>query len=199
MRPFILAVILLTTVDSSRAQQARTNLHVCEGCEAIYERSFDDLGWETTIPDKNEPGEPMVISGIVYQTDGSSPAEGVVLYVYHTNAEGVYPKRGNEKKWARRHGYLRGWMKTDADGRYRFTSIRPATYPSRTEPAHVHITLKEPNRQEYWIDAFRFDDDPLVTEKFKNDRQNRGGSGIISLRIDDEGVWMGDREIVLEY
>jgi len=199
MRPFILAVILLTTVDSSRAQQARTNLHVCEGCEAIYERSFDDLGWETTIPDKNEPGEPMVISGIVYQTDGSSPAEGVVLYVYHTNAEGVYPKRGDEKKWARRHGYLRGWMKTDADGRYRFTSIRPATYPSRTEPAHVHITLKEPNRQEYWIDAFRFDDDPLVTEKFKNDRQNRGGSGIISLRIDDEGVWMGDREIVLEY
>jgi len=199
MRPFILAVILLTTVNSSRAQQARTNLHVCEGCEAIYEHAFDDLGWETTIPDKNEPGEPMVISGIVYQTDGSSPAEGVVLYVYHTNAEGVYPKRGDEKKWARRHGYLRGWMKTDADGRYRFTSIRPATYPSRSEPAHVHITLKEPNRQEYWIDAFRFDDDPLVTEKFKNDRQNRGGSGIISLRIDDEGVWMGDREIVLEY
>lgn len=29
--------------------QSRPDLYVCEGCEAIYERSFDDLSWRTTI------------------------------------------------------------------------------------------------------------------------------------------------------
>lgn len=199
MRPLIIPVILLSLTGLCQAQQTRPNLYVCEGCEAIYEHSFENLSWETTIPDDTEPGEPTIISGIVYQTDGSTPAEGVILYVYHTNAEGVYPKRGDEKKWARRHGYLRGWMKTDADGRYRFTTIRPATYPSNTEPAHIHIILKERKRQEYWIDAYHFEGDPLLTEEQTFNRQQRGDSGIIPLVLNEKGVWIGVRNIVLEY
>ena len=90
-------------------------------------------------------------------------------------------------------------MKTDAEGRYRFTSIRPATYPSNAGPAHIHIVLKEPERQEYWIDAYNFEGDPLLTKEYTDDRQQRGGSGIIPLRLSDKGVWIGARDIVLEF
>src|SRR5512134_1672562 len=35
-----------------------------------------------------EPGERLVITGTIYQNDGRTPAAGVVLYAYHTNAAG---------------------------------------------------------------------------------------------------------------
>src|SRR5215217_3882971 len=59
----------------------------CEGCEAIYESpvSFEKLSWADTLPDFNEPGPKLEISGTVYQKDGKIPAAGVVLYVYHTD------------------------------------------------------------------------------------------------------------------
>jgi protocatechuate 3,4-dioxygenase, beta subunit len=82
----------------------------------------------------NEPGERMVITGTIVRRDGKTPAKNVLLYVYHTNAKGVYPKRGNESGNAQRHGYLRGWLRTDAQGRYRIESIRPVPIPAAAIP-----------------------------------------------------------------
>ncbi len=42
--------------------------------------------------------------------------------------------------------------------------LKPAAYPGRTDPAHIHITIKEPDKSEYYIDDFLFDDDPLLIE-----------------------------------
>lgn len=180
------------------AQSTREDLYACEGCEAIYEHPFDDLSWQTVIPPEGEPGEPLLLSGTVYQPDGRTPAPGVVLYAHHTNAEGVYPTRGDETGWARRHGYLRGWVKTDAEGRYRFQTIRPAHYPGRSGPAHIHLIVKEPDRPEYWIDDVVFEDDPAVTPRYRRERRDRGGSGIIRLTRDEDGTWHGTRDVILE-
>ncbi len=86
----------------------------CEGCEAIHESPlpFNNLNWKVTLPDYNDARPKTFVSGVVYQKDGKTPAPGVVLYVYHTDQTGVYPKKGNETGWGKRHGYLRGWMKT---------------------------------------------------------------------------------------
>ena len=182
---------------SAVAQEARQNLYRCEGCEAIHEHSFDDLTWHTTISPEDEPGEPFVLEGTVYRADGSTPAAGVIVYAYHTDHKGVYPTRGDEEGWAQRHGYLRGWTKTNEDGRYRFTTIRPAMYPSRTTPAHVHMTVKEPGKKEYWIEAVVFEGDPYLDEDHLGGDDPRGGSGLIALTQED-GVWRGRRDIVLE-
>ena len=126
------------------------------------------------------------------------PAAGVIVYAYHTNAGGVYPTRGDEQGWGRRHGYLRGWVKTNERGEYRFDTIRPGGYPGRTDPAHIHMIVKEPDRQEYWIDEVVFEDDPRVTERYRSAQQNRGGNGVIRLTRDQAGGWSGRRDIVLE-
>ncbi|MGD8867838.1 MAG: hypothetical protein PVI01_09410 [Gemmatimonadales bacterium] len=193
-RLLICALLVPTTL----AAQSRPDLYRCEGCEAIYEHSFDDLAWSTVIPPADEPGDRLVLSGRVYQADGVTPAPGVIVYVHHTNAEGIYPTRGDESGWGRRHGYLRGWVKSNERGEYRFETIRPAPYPGRDDPAHIHMTIKEPDRQEYWIDQVVFSDDPRVTDEYRAGRENRGGSGIVTPTRDASGTWIVRRDIVLE-
>src|SRR4029078_13597032 len=94
------------------------------------------LGPRTRIAGPTEPGERMEISGVILGTDGRTPANGVILYVYHTDATGDHTPPAEQTADARRHGHLRGWMRTGADGAYAFTTIRPVPYPGRAIPAH---------------------------------------------------------------
>lgn len=185
-------------VLSACGQMPRPDLYRCEGCEAIHEHPFEDLSWQTVIPPEGEPGDPLLLSGIVYERDGTTPAPGVVIYAHHTNAAGVYPPAEGATGWARRHGYLRGWVKTDAQGRYQFRTIRPASYPNSEAPAHIHLIIKEPDHREYWIDDVVFEGDPYVTASRRQRQHPRGGSGVITLTRDAEGRWHGTRDIVLE-
>lgn len=170
----------------------------CEGCEAIYESpvSFKDLKSVVTLPDFNEPGPKMEISGTIYKTDGKVPAPGVVLYIYHTDQTGHYSPKGNATGWEKRHGYIRGWVKTNAKGEYKFYTLRPAPYPGGNIEAHIHPIIKEPGKSEYWIDEYVFDDDPLVTPDFRNKMQQRGGMGVIKLQ-NKNGILIGHRDIIL--
>jgi protocatechuate 3,4-dioxygenase beta subunit len=128
--------------------------------------------------------------------DTKTPAENVILYVYHTNSEGIYETKGNEKGWGKRHGYIRGWIKTGKDGKYTFYTSRPAAYPNTDEPEHIHITVKEPKRNEYYIDAVVFSDDELLTSENKKALTNRGGSGIVT-PVNENGILTVNRDIIL--
>lgn len=169
----------------------------CEGCEAVFEFGSKKLTSIDTLPDFKEVGPKLEISGTIYQADGKTPAKDVILYVYHTDQKGVYPQKGNETGWAKRHGYLRGWIKTNADGKYKFYTLRPASYPNTRAPQHIHPVIKEPNRNEYYIDEYLFADDPYLDEKERTNQQKRGGSGIIALTRRQDGTWVGKRDIVL--
>ena len=170
----------------------------CEGCEAIYASpvSFEKLNWIDTLPDFNEPGPKLVISGIVYEHDGKTPAKNIVLYVYHTDQTGHYTNKYNEAGYAGRNGYIKGWMKTNEKGEYKFYTLMPAHYPGTNIPAHIHPVIKEPVMNEYYIDEYLFNDDPMLTSSEKKKEEQRGGSGIISLQKKG-GVLYGERNIIL--
>jgi protocatechuate 3,4-dioxygenase beta subunit len=170
----------------------------CEGCEAVYETPvpFEKLSSVVTLPDFKEPGPRMEISGIIYKADGKTPAPDVVLYIYHTDQTGKYTKKGNETGWGKRHGYIRGWVRSNAKGEYKFYTLRPAPYPGGKIAAHIHPVIKEPGMKEYWIDEFVFDDDPMVTAGFRNKMEQRGGSGVIKLHSEN-GLLTGHRDIIL--
>ena len=57
--------------------------------------------------------------------------------------------------------------KTDAEGRYRFTTIRPGAYPWRNHanawrPAHIHFSVFGHSMLERLVTQMYFPDDPLL-------------------------------------
>lgn len=159
----------------------------CEGCSAIYACPvpFASLHWIDTLPDFSEKGPKLLISGTVYQRNGKTPAPDVVLYVYHTNQQGKYTNRFEEAGDAGRHGYIKGWIKTNKNGQYKFYTLKPGHYPGRSAPAHVHLIVKEPDKNEYWVDDVLFDDDPLLTATELARLQERGGKGLVQLKKEE--------------
>ena len=74
-------------------------------------------------------GDPVTLIGFVLTRD-CQPISGAIVDLWHANRDGEYDNRGFR---------LRGYQKTDADGRYFFVTIRPAEYGSRTPHYHVKV------------------------------------------------------------
>ena len=139
----------------------------CEGCEEVFEGLPATLASSARIAPPDEPGQPLRIEGTVRDRSGR-PAAGVIVYAYHTDSRGIYPERGA----ARPHGRLRGWAKTEAKGRYRFDTIRPAGYSDTDIPQHVHMHVIEVGRCTYYIDDILFEDDPRLTPEQKRQSES---------------------------
>lgn len=92
----------------------------------------------------SEPGSPLTIRGQLLGVNGS-PAADAIVFGYHTDREGLYDRRENgPHSWR-----LRGWVKTDKEGRFTFETIRPGSYPNSNNPPHVHFTAFLPNGERY--------------------------------------------------
>jgi protocatechuate 3,4-dioxygenase beta subunit len=163
----------------------------CEGCDLVFEGMPAEIAPVARIAPAEQPGEPLRIEGTVTNPDGS-PAPGTIVYAYHTDAGGIYPRA------ATRHGALRAWARAGGDGRYRFDTIRPGGYPETDIPQHVHLHVIEPGRCTYWIDDIVFRDDPRLTERqIRFHDRGRGGSGIVTPRREADGTWVAVRDIRL--
>jgi Dioxygenase len=85
---------------------------------------------------------------------------------------------------------LRGWARTDAEGRYEFRTIRPARYPGDGPPAHVHFYLTGPGYPRQEAEELQFEGDPKVTPDMA-ERSRRAGrfGGVRPLTRGTDGVW----------
>ena len=147
-----------------------------------------------------EPGDKMIIKGTIFKQDGKTPYQGVILYAYQTDNNGYYSKSGKEKGAQKWHGRLHGWCKTDQNGKYEIRSIRPAPYPNNRIPAHIHMVIKEPlNNKTYYISDIVFKDDKMVNDLYlRSISSKQGGSGVVDLKKSNQGIWRGERNIVLK-
>ncbi|MEO8435559.1 MAG: protocatechuate 3,4-dioxygenase [Pyrinomonadaceae bacterium] len=154
-----------------------------------------NVPWRTTIVNDSEPGPPLIVSGTIYAPDGRTPLEGINLFVYQTDATGRYSTTGGDNRNTRIHGLVR----TNAEGRYEFRTIKPGSYPGTRNPAHIHAYVSGPNYPEYWIDEYLFEDDLFITPE---QRQKLGGKGtfasILSVQRGSDGVLRATRDIKIE-
>jgi protocatechuate 3,4-dioxygenase, beta subunit len=154
-----------------------------------------DVTWKSVLSKKSNRDEAMIISGTVYEPDGKTPAPNVLIYFYHTDSEGYYNRKRDGEPL---HGHFRGWMLTDAKGRYEFSSIRPAAYPERKFAAHVHMTLTGKNFREESIDSILFEGDPLISREERQTAGRKGGfNPIVKLEKGASGTWQATRDIQL--
>lgn len=184
-------VMVTMPLATSRAAQEPVIGGPCEGCELVFIEQPSQTGSSARIAGTTERGRPLVIEGHVTTADGK-PAAGVIIYAYHTDDGGEYPHGITA------HGRLRGWVRTDSTGAYRFDTIRPGAYPARNIPQHVHMHVIEPGRGTYYIDDLLFDDDPLLTvDRLKAPRAGRGGDGLAHPHVDRQSIWHVRRDIAL--
>ena len=149
-------------------------------------RSSAAPSWKTSVVPENEPGESLIVSGTIYAPDGHTAMEGVTLWVYQTDATGHYSPL-SESGGDNRNTRLHGLMKTNSEGRYEFRTIKPAPYPGRNNPAHIHAYVSSPGYPEYWIDEFLFEGDPYLTEEMKQKFGGKGSqSSILKLTRDND-------------
>ncbi|HJQ35749.1 MAG TPA: hypothetical protein VKB93_01290 [Thermoanaerobaculia bacterium] len=149
------------------------------------------IGSVGRIAPPNEPGTPMIIHGRVFQRDGKTPIAGAIVFAYHTDHKGVY--NVNEAPGWR----LRGWAKSDASGRFEFRTIRPAPYPGRRIPAHLHLTIEGPRIARRGTDEVRFLDDPFVTAAEKQRSVAAGAFGWVRPVTTKAGVQHVDLNVRL--
>ena len=114
---------------------------------------------------KDGVGEPMLVSGRVIDTAGQ-PIADATLDVWQTAPNGFYDVQDPQQPAFN----LRGVFTTGVDGRYRFTTVKPSSYPIPDDgpvgemlkvagrhpyrPAHIHFIVTAP--------GFR----PIVTHLF---------------------------------
>ena len=155
------------------------------------------LSWRTKVVSDAEPGEPLVVEGRIFDADGKTPLEGVVLYFYHTDARGIYSDA--DGSGGPPNPRLKGWLKTDAQGRYEFATIKPASYPNSRNPAHIHAKTSGAGRAEQWIEEFWFDGDPHIGAASLERAKAEGRfSPVMTIRRDAAGVLRCTRDIRLK-
>ncbi|MFD2514837.1 intradiol ring-cleavage dioxygenase [Pontibacter locisalis] len=187
-----LAIFLAISCKGQEGQKQLQAFGRCDGCEAVLEFGKKELAPVDTLPDFDKHEPKLKLTGTVYQPDGKTPAPNVVLFVYHTNPEGKYPKKGDEKGWAKMQGYVRGWVKTDEKGQYTIYTFKPGSYGSGA--AHIHAAVLEPDGKYYFIDDYTFEGDPNLGDPQKS--KNKGGAGLVMLR-NESGLQAAERDIVL--
>lgn len=128
--------------------------------------------FRTRLCEPDEPGEPLVVEGTVTAAGSCAPLQAALLDIWQTNARGIY---SNLLGLARREdprGYrLRGRLRPDSGGHYRFDSVLPGHYPLWifTRPRHVHFMVTCPGHralvtQLYFVGDPYLRRDPWVKE-----------------------------------
>lgn len=128
-----------------------------------------NITWHAKLTQPGEPGEPLMVKGQLFAPDGKTPAPGVTVYAYNTDAQGYYGE--NHTEYPPR---LYGWMKTDDAGRFELLTIKPGRYPGMHVPAHMHFSLWGGGYPPQWVDELRFEGDSYLTPAMIAEDRVRG-------------------------
>ncbi len=111
-------------------------------------------------------GERIIVSGRVLDEDGR-PVPHTLIEIWQANAGGRYVHVRDQHPAPLDPNFTgAGRALTDAEGRYRFVTVKPGAYPWRNHhnawrPAHIHFSLFGPSFLSRVITQMYFPGDPL--------------------------------------
>jgi protocatechuate 3,4-dioxygenase beta subunit len=130
-------------------------------------QDVDPLEADLTIQRNGEPiGQRIVLTGRIVDGDGR-PVTGQLVEIWQANAAGRYVHQHEQHPAPLDPNFVgAGRCLTDADGVYRFTTIRPGAYPwanhlNAWRPAHIHFSVFGTDFTQRLVTQMYFPDDPL--------------------------------------
>lgn len=160
----------------------------------LYDYVENQLNNTDSIPDYQTKSDKLKITGVIYQSDGVTPAKDVILYISQPDEHGNYELK---KENGKRYVYHRGWVKTDADGRYTFYTFIPGNFLRNRELKHIHPIIKEAGQPEYELDALLFDNDPFLSKSCRKRLEKKGIDNILKVEKVDS-MFVATKNIILE-
>jgi protocatechuate 3,4-dioxygenase beta subunit len=137
-------------------------------------------------------GERIILTGRVSDSDGRAVANTLVE-VWQANAAGRYLDPVDDHPAPLDPNFTgAGRCLTDAEGRYRFVTIKPGAYPWRNHanawrPAHVHFSLFGPSLASRLVTQMYFPGDPLIpSDPVLNSIPDPRGRALLVSRFDIE-------------
>lgn len=135
-----------------------------DGWDRLMGPAFHDM----TAQHSGEPiGQRIHVSGRVLDED-ARPVANTVVEIWQANSAGRYIHSKDGWNAPLDPNFTgAGRVVTDAEGRYRFTTIRPGAYPwgnhrNAWRPAHIHLSLLGPAFATRLATQMYFPDDPLI-------------------------------------
>jgi protocatechuate 3,4-dioxygenase beta subunit len=144
--------------------------------ETLSELTGPAYGYGRIAPTDNDltrqhPGAPLgeriIVEGRVLDEDGR-PVRDALVELWQCNAAGRYTHVVDQHDAPLDPNFGgAGRTLTDADGRYRFVTIKPGAYPWRNHanawrPAHIHFSLFGRNFLSRLVTQMYFPGDPLM-------------------------------------
>ena len=123
---------------------------------------------DLTRQHKGEPlGQRIIVTGRVLD-ENARPVPNTVIEIWQANAAGRYiHSRDNWPAPLDPNFTGVGRVVSDAQGRYRYVTVRPGAYPwgnhyNAWRPAHIHLSLLGPAFATRLVTQMYFPDDPLI-------------------------------------
>jgi protocatechuate 3,4-dioxygenase beta subunit len=126
--------------------------------------------YDLTVQHEGQPvGQRIQVAGRVLDSDGR-PVPHALVEVWQANAAGRYKHRNDNWPAPLDPNFTgAGRGLTDAEGRYRFVTIKPGAYPwgnhpNAWRPAHIHFSLFGHAFAQRLVTQMYFPDDPLFSQ-----------------------------------
>jgi len=199
MKKLIVPILLLCFMSTYNTIIAQDSTSDYKERNPIYDYAEKQLNNTDTIPDFNSKSNKLKITGTIFESDGTTPAKDVLLYIEHADENGDYQiKTDNDKRYVQH----RGWVRTDSDGTYTFytfipgSAFEPITYPKTRGMKQIFPVIKESGQTEYDLEAFLFDDDPLITKRCRTRLKKKGIDNILKL-VKQDDMFVANKNIIL--
>lgn len=116
----------------------------------------ENAPFRTNLNVTNQAGTFLAISGIVYGDDCKTPINGATVDIWQADNSANYDNASADFNF-------RGKVKTDANGKYEFTSLVPARYLNGNSyrPSHIHFRISADKHKEL-ITQLYFSGDPYI-------------------------------------
>ncbi|WP_426430337.1 hypothetical protein ACPX19_12475 [Winogradskyella sp. HB-48] len=160
----------------------------------IYDRAEDQLTNTDTIPDFRSKINKLKLTGVIYQSDGVTPAKDVILFIEQPDENGDFDLRNTGDQ---RYVFHRSWVKTDADGRYTFFTFIPGNDRRYNQMQQIFPIIKEVSKAEVQLESLLFDEDPMLTKRCRKQLVKNGNTSRILTTKKEDGILVAVKDIVL--